>query len=385
MSSYRDDVNETLWLADAFVSKLRSQAESTLRMSDEPLFGLSERVVDAPVVLGDQVQDRVRIARAEAVALGDVVLDQATMRNVIAEGVRLGDAIFLKAKALQVESFSLADQAMATVGAAVREPVLFGDQVLGRRVVRQLVEDGFVLGDAHRRLAREMVVEAVVLGDFAQGRLRARDLLVEALALVATVNASTTTDGVVVERFRLYDEAIGSLRARDVVADGLVLWDEVLQTGDYGQAWTCGMDSWAMSRFAPLTFDSLAVIDGTVYGCNVQGVFAFDGDAETMTAELRTGALDMTGGVLGHPLEAHVEYELRGTAQFGVTTTQSGTPVIYTYPLNARPVADALTNARSEFGRGLRGRHFSYTLRLTGQRAYINDWSVLIAPSKRSL
>ena len=161
--------------------------------------------------------------------------------------------------------------------------------------------------------------------------------------------------------------------------------EHVLQTGDYGQAWTASTQSWAMSRFAPFTFTSLAVIDDVLYGCNGQGVFALDGDTETMTAELRTGAMDMTGGVLAHPLEAHIEYELRGTATFDVTTTQSGTPVTYSYPLNARPAANALTNARAVFGRGLRGRHFAYTLRLTGQQAYINDWSVLVAPSKRSI
>ena len=187
------------------------------------------------------------------------------------------------------------------------------------------------------------------------------------------------------ERLRLGDEVWGTLRARNVVTDELVLWDEVLQTGDYGQAWTASTQSWAMSRFAPFTFTSLAVIDDVLYGCNSRGVFALDGDTETMTAELRTGAMDMTGGVLAHPLEAHIEYELRGTATFDVTTTQAGTPATYSYPLNARPTADALTNARAVFGRGLRGRHFAYTLRLTGQQAYINDWSVLVAPSKRSI
>lgn len=385
MSSYRDDVNETLWLADTFVSKLHSQAESTLRLSDEHLYGLAERVSETSMALGDQVYDRVKVARTDAVALGDEVLGHATMRNVLADGVRLADAIFFKAKALQVESFTLSDLATAAVGAAVREPVLFGDQVLGRRTVRQLVEDGFSLTDTPRRLARDTVVEALALGESAQGRLRARDVLTEALAMVATLETSTTTDGTVVERFRLYDEASGTLRARNLVTDELVLWDEVLQTGDYGQAWTASTDSWAMSRFAPFTFTSLAMIDGVAYGCNGQGVFALDGDAEAMTAELRTGALDMTGGVLCHPLEAHVEYELRGAAQFCVTTTQSGIPMTYAYPLNGRPTADALTNARAEFGRGLRGRHFAYTLRLTGQRAYINDWSVLIAPTKRSI
>ena len=72
-------------------------------------------------------------------------------------------------------------------------------------------------------------------------------------------------------------------------------------------------------------------------------------------------------------------------ASVAVTTTQAGASTTYTYPLDARPVADALTNARAVFGRGLHGRHFAYTLRLTGQRAYINDWSVLVTTGKRSI
>ena len=34
MSNYRDDMNDTLRLVDAFLSKQRSRAEDTLRMSD---------------------------------------------------------------------------------------------------------------------------------------------------------------------------------------------------------------------------------------------------------------------------------------------------------------------------------------------------------------
>ena len=35
MSNYRDDMNDTLRLVDAFLSKQRSRAEDTLRMIDE--------------------------------------------------------------------------------------------------------------------------------------------------------------------------------------------------------------------------------------------------------------------------------------------------------------------------------------------------------------
>ena len=384
MSSYRDDMNDTLRLQGDAVSKLRDTGESTMRLGDGVVHQLQTLTEDS-VTLSGVLTDRATAVRSDGVALGDEVFGGVTRRSTITEGVRLRDAIILKGKSLAEDSIALTDDTTHAVTARVRDAAAFSDEVLGQRRVVQLVVDGVRLNDAAPRIARELVAEAIVVSDAYSGKLRATGFFFDSLALAAEDDTATTTDGLLVERLRLGDEVWGTLHARNTVIDGLALWDEVLQTGDYGQAWTASTDSWAMSRFAPFTFTSLAVIDGVLYGCNSQGVFALDGSSETMTAELRTGAMDMTGGVLAHPLEAHIEYELRGTAAFDVTTTQAGTPTTYSYPLNARPAANALTNARAVFGRGLRGRHFAYTLRLTGQQAYINDWSVLVAPSKRSI
>ena len=384
MSSYRDDMNDTLRLQGGAVSKLHDTGESTVRLGDGVVHQLQTLTEDS-VTLSGVLTDRATAVRSDGVALGDEVFGGVTRRSTITEGVRLRDAIILKGKSLAEDSITLTDDTTHAVTARALDAATFSDEVLGQRRVVQLVVDGVRLNDAAPRIARELVAEAIVVSDAYSGKLRATGFFFDSLALAAEDDTATTTDGLLVERLRLGDEVWGTLHARNTVIDGLALWDEVLQTGDYGQAWTASTDSWAMSRFAPFTFTSLAVIDGVLYGCNSQGVFALDGSSETMTAELRTGAMDMTGGVLAHPLEAHIEYELRGTATFDVTTTQSGTPATYSYPLNARPVANALTNARAVFGRGLRGRHFAYTLRLTGQQAYINDWSVLVAPSKRSI
>ncbi len=384
MSNYRDDMNDTLRLQGDAVSKLRSLGESTMRLRDAAVHQL-QTLTEDDVFLSGVFADSTTIVRGDGVALGDAVFGAATKRSTVTEQVRLKDAIILKYKILAEDSIALSDDTEHAVVARTMDAATFSDEVLGRRRVVQLVVDGIRLSDAAPRIARELVAEAIVVGESTGGKLRATDFFFDSLALAAEDDTATTTDSLLVERLRLGDEVCGTLHARNTVVDGLALWDEVLQTGDYGQAWTASTDSWAMSRFAPFTFASLAVIDDVLYGCNSQGVFALDGDSEIMTAELRTGALDMTGGVLAHPLEAHIEYELRGTATFDVTTTQSGTPTTYTYQLNARPVADAMTNARAVFGRGLRGRNFAYALRLTGQQAYINDWSVLVAPSKRSI
>ena len=384
MSSYRDDMNDTLRLQGDAVSKLRDTGESTVRLRDDIVHQLQTLTEDG-VALSGVFTDRATVARSDGVALGDEVFGGVTRRSTVTEGVRLRDAIILKGKSLAEDSIALTDDTTHAVAARALDAATFADEVFGQRLVVHLVVDGVRLNDAAPRIARELVAEAIVVSDAYSGKLRAAGFFFDSLALAAEDDTTTATDSLLVERLRLGDEVWGTLHARNTVIDGLALWDEVLQTGDYGQAWTASTDSWAMSRFAPFTFTSLAVIDGVLYGCNSQGVFALDGSSETMTAELRTGAMDMTGGVLAHPLEAHIEYELRGTATFDVTTTQAGTPATYSYPLNARPVANALTNARAVFGRGLRGRHFAYTLRLTGQQAYINDWSVLVAPSKRSI
>jgi hypothetical protein len=141
-----------------------------------------------------------------------------------------------------------------------------------------------------------------------------------------------------------------------------------------------------MSRYAPFTFNGLAVIDGVLYGTTADGVYALSARGEAIEARMATGKVDMGKGVLVHPVAAYLEYELDadGAAVMDVTTTQSGTAETYSYPLESEPAAE-LTNGRIVFGRGLRGRHFSFTLRLTARHAYINDLRVESAPTKRSV
>ena len=384
MSSYRDDVNETLVLEDVPRTGQRSRPEDTVRFADATQYAL-RGVPEDDILLVETWREAVGRRQDEALELADQLSHRVTKRTRITDSIRLRDAWRWKALTSLLDTVVLHDATASSTFSRTGEGLGLSDQFTGQRRVRSFVEDTITLGDRQTRLQREQVQDSVVLAEAAKGALHARNWVLEALALSADPQADYTTGAHVVERLRITDEVVGLLRANNRVDERVLLWDEVLQTGDYGQAWTASTDSWAMSRFAPFTLTSLAVIDGVLCGCNSQGVFALDGSSETMTAELRTGAMDMTGGVLAHPLEAHIEYELRGTATFDVTTTQAGTPTTFSYPLNARPTANALTNARAVFGRGLRGRHFAYTLRLTGQQAYINDWSVLVAPSKRSI
>lgn len=386
MSNYRDDMNDTLVLADATVSKQRSRAEDTLRMNDAMRHAVIQGVDGGSVALAEELQDRALSASTERASFGDEVSQRVKRRQQVVETLRLRDRVRHTNKERAADALVLGDEVQhGGFAAPVGDGLRLGDEFVGRRRVRQFVEDGFALLDWAQRRVTERLEEAAAFGEAVQGRARARTLVFDALALGEMVQVDGLTGARVVEVMRFADEVKGRLVARGRVSDTVALFDEVQQSGDFGQAWTANTDGWAMSRYAPMTFTSLVAIDGVLYGSNAQGVFALDGVDEVIDAQVRTGALDVSGGNLAIPHAAYLEYELVGAATFAVTTTQSGMATTYNYPLKGRPVAEALTNARAEFGRGLLGRHFAYTLQLTGKRAYINDWVVLVAPSKRRI
>lgn len=86
-----------------------------------------------------------------------------------------------------------------------------------------------------------------------------------------------------------------------------------------------------------------------------------------------------------HPLGAYLEYELSGNTrklEIGVSTTQSGTKQTYYYVLPTEK-SDDLTNGRVLFGRGLRGRHFAFEIKISGEQGYINDLNIDLSATKR--
>ena len=383
MSSYRDDVNEIVYLAEAPRWTLKERITESALLGDgarAPRIGFA---VQEPVVFGDGVSERAIKAQYDTLALAEELQEAVRKATQAGDAMALGDSVRLTLKERIEDALVLADLAHLSSIHTTRESVRLSDAFVGVRRVREQVTDGLRMGDATSRVRREAAEDAIVLADVGRGVVRTSSYVVEQLQLGESASEDYASGERVLEVARFADSVQGVLRAANRITDTVVLWDEVMQTGDYGQAWTASTDSWAMSRYQPFTFDHLAVIDGVVYGFNRAGVFALNGEDEQMNATLKTGKLDMSGERLAHPVGAYLEYKLDGEASFDVTTTQSGTAKTYTYPLNARPVSDELTNARAQFGLGLRGRHFAYTLNLTGKRAYINDWSVLVAQSQR--
>lgn len=388
MSSYRDDVNEVAVATATSWARVRTIAESTARGRDILLLGLGLLTIETAVAT-DQVRDRMHTVLTESAVASDHFTTAATLRVLVVEQGRGADAILGRTRAVIVEEAAAFDSLTSGAGQLVLERGRAADTITAQRTHRQTVGDTGKARDVLIGIQRQLVLEQGRAGSAVLDRAHARSMVLESGAAAdSVIDAVVARSVVLVERGRGAGEALGRLHAADLVeAEQAVAWDELVQQGALiGQAWTAHADGWAMSRYAPFGFTGLSVIGGTVYATGPDGVYALDGGTEAIEARMQTGRVDMTGSTLANLVESHVEYELVGKAWMDVTQTQPGRAAkTYAYPLNARPSAAALTNARFVFGRGLSGRHFAYTLRLTGQSAYINDWTVLALPSKRSI
>lgn len=382
MSNYRDDTQETAVASSFTWAGLTAITEESARIAGTLIFGLMV-MHNGTAVAADEVIDSARSIIVEQAAATDAVLDAKQARSLTIERATLGERWAGVLRVMHADAATVSDALLDSVRSVTVERARVGDEVIASRSVATLVTESARASDTTSQVASELISESAAASDGAAGKLRARVLAVESAMLADETFGGQQTSAPALDSARIFATVIDHLTARDLVTDGAVVEDGSWSNlPDAGQAWTANADTWAMSRYAPYSFTGLAVIDGVAYGMAADGVYALNADEEIIAGSLRTGKLDIGKGGLVHPLAAYLEYELDGVAELDVTTTQSGQAETYTYALPAE-AANELTNGRFTFGRGLRGRHFSFSLRMTGTHGYINDLSVNTAPTKR--
>lgn len=385
MSSYRDDMNDTAVASNATWMGLRSIAESAASASNAVLSAVLVLHMGGAVA-SDGVVERVRPLTIEQAQAQDAILDGVHARSVLSDAAHARNAIIDRTRLLLTDATHASDGLSAGFREVLVERPTISDEVIHHKRVADAPTDTVHASGGAVFVARLLVVDAAQADDSTHGRARGR-LMAEddAGAADAIMDSRQSAASALADRAIASGDAFGKLFAFDVVGDEVQAEAGPIQFGDFGQAWTTNTGSWPMSRYAPFTFTSLAVIDGVVYGTGAGGVFAMDSQDEDIAALMRTGKLDVGKDTLVRLVEAPMEYELDGTAALDVTQTQSGdAPETYTYAPDERPTME-LTNSRFQLGRGLKGRHFTFALTLQGRRGYINDLRVTVAPSKRSM
>lgn len=382
MSEYRDDTQETAVAGDSTWVRLRALVEDSALAAAALVVGLAVLHADTATA-ADQVTDFALQVAADTAQAHDAAPGILRAAVVVADAARASDGAALRLREQLTDAATARDAAISKLSAQVGDSAGAGETVQAVLHARDTLASAAAATDFSGQFAADRPADAAQAGESVADRLAGRNQVAESATVSDEVAEVIRTRGQPLEEVaRAEDATTGALHARNLLQDVALADDEAIDGGVQGQAWTANTTTWAMSRYAPYTFTSLAVIDGVLHGVAEDGVYALDGGAAPVDGRITTGMLDVGRGGLVHPIQALTSLELDGAAEMAVTTTQAGYPQTYTYPL-ARATPSSLGSGRFVFGRGLRGRHFAFELRVSGLNAYINELSVTATQTKR--
>ena len=257
------------------------------------------------------------------------------------------------------------------------------DDVSFSKVAAKLSTDDIVASEQWLYVNEQWILDSALITNDLTGAAISRNVIGDTATATDFIQFDRGSKTVVLnDKALLGDFVIGTMRGFTTVADIAVITDEaMLPKLDGFSAWTSNTETWAMSRYEGLPVNRLTVINGVVYGESDDGVYRMDISDTTVNANVTTGKVDF-GDSLVHPSAAYLEYETDGNINMQVVTTQSGQATGYRYLL-PRETAKKLTNGRILFGRGLRGRHFTFVLNISAKEGYINNLAIEALPTKR--
>lgn len=371
---------------------LKSLVKDSLGFVDSEIGNqaIVEKLKIADEVIGTKIITR---QVSESIKAKDAVISTTKKSNLLEDELTIDDSEFSSDFYISLvqEQLTIADVAIDTQ--VTTERIRITDEVIHNRVVESFIEETLLASDKVIIRLPELVEDNIELFDSVVDTSIKSSSIDDLLQIADDVIHSNSQPTLVVEKVALGDGFEDLLIASIVVEDGEQIQDFAIQIADdsfsptrdgLGMAWTCNTDNYAMSRYAPFTFYDIARINGELYGVAEGGIFKIGGVTdEVVSSELTTDKLDISGGILCHPVQAVTEYTTDGEIKLEIGTTQEGVYSSYEYDAKGRIFADELTNARFVFGRGLRGRHFSFKLKFKGKFTHINDLVVSATESKR--
>ncbi|MHA3112882.1 hypothetical protein [Acinetobacter sp. ANC 4193] len=384
-----DFVVEIAYVSESITHSIFQRVEDGFKISDHLNQTINRtEVIKEQCVIADQVTQMINLVHiitercvaadrvTQVVNRSQLAVDKCSVKDVITDHLSRSDVI--------ADHLTATDTVTDQIRTMTVDRVHASDHDRSFKQANVLVKEKARVTDRSMRVYADTVTDVLRVSDTVNARVRVTEAIREHVVISDKLQSSITFSQHITEKLIIRDVAKGSLTAKQYVQDHIFIDDRVLNQPTAGYAWTANVDTWAMSRYDGYNYQDLAVIDGVLYGLGEDGVYRLDADTPVQ-GKLVTGKIDLGRGQLVHPVAAYLEYELSGSSkqlQVGVGTTQSGAKQTYFYQLPTE-TADFLTNGRVLFGRGLRGRHFSFEINISGEHGYINDLNIDLAATKR--
>jgi len=385
MSDYRDDSNDTAVIgSETWLALKGFVAEEFAKISSLAIITIGTLLSDSALA-GDETFDATRRSSFlfEAAQISDETWGQQNAHQQLSDSAKIAESLTHATQVDHIDSAKAGDELVTGSQDWVMDTLQVSEVWSGTLRATVQLQDSIKVSDAPVYHGFTLLEDGAQLGDQGTDHLHARQQVIDSAQLWDDALGGFSGAGFSLDSATVQDASWGQLRARQQVIDSAQIEDEVGQGTGSGQIWTANsVFGWAMSRYR-IDALGMASIDGVGYLTTADGVYALDGESDTVEAQLVTGRVDVGKSTLAIPAALYLEYELDGAIEVEVTQYQTGvSPESYSYQLPSE-VANTLTNGRVMFGKGLRGRHFSFAVTITGQRAYINDMSLLVAPIKR--
>lgn len=444
MTLYRDDIQETIAYSNNTIGKSKAVTEELIRIKEDALYRLAvlsgdvvlitDELVDSAIfpvkdevnvtdhftgrkrhvdlimdqiIVSDGFKNRLRAKSLIQDNISSTSTQKDKQRNInierllIAENLnskkyslsKLNEALKIKEnfkgtarfKDAMTDHLNILDTSLKSkLRAFTNEHIVYQENYRLKKLSRSVITETLKAQDSCVTRYSDFVVDHVAYSEQYTQRIRAKQRIVDTINIIELLQQQRKSQEKINETLMAFDLSQGKNIAKQFVNDLVFIEDDYSKHKQYGYAWTANVDTWAMSRYQDYGFSELAVINGVLYGVAEDGVHQLDAKA-FIEAKLVTGQLDLGQGQLVHPLSAYLEYELSGNTrklEIGVSTTQSGTKQTYYYVL-PKEKSDDLTNGRVLFGRGLRGRHFAFEIKISGEQGYINDLNIDLSATKR--
>ncbi len=383
--NYRDDMTDIMHTYGDASGRLSMTVVATAAARADARSHLSMRITDG-IAADDPVEQKqiavpVSGARAEEAfktvwharqwetsqALS-VDSAHALLREIIDEYGRAGDVVRAGQSIMQPDSLNVKD-------------VLRAMQSAAQRVIDEVVASG-----GYTPIFRYVAAEVLKAADEATARQAGALLMVSALKANDAQLHQAVAKILAASALFVADAPALHIEARLAVTEQASV-DAALSAGAQAMAWTANASTWATSRYLPYDFNSIAVIDGHLYGTAADGVYRLD-DAEAVEeihSLIRTGQIEVSPDVLARLESVYCVYEAKADVTLAVEQTQPGqTKERYEYALPEK-VADVLTTGRFKLGKGLNGRTFTFELIADGEKANFVELKLMAAAGKRRL
>ena len=384
-----DLVQDSIYISEKFTHNLLHQVKDNFGIRDHLNQTINRtEVVREQCVIADQVIqiiNLVHIITEQCVATDRVtqvvnrtqlVVDKCSIKDTITDHLSRSDVI--------TDHLTAMDTIIDKNRTMIVDQVHVADHDRSFKQAKVLIKEKARVADKGILIYADTVTDVLRVSDKVNARVQATEAIREQVVISDKLQSSITFSQHITEQLIVRDVVKGSLTAKQHLQDYVFIDDLIPNQPTAGYAWTANADTWAMSRYDSYNYQDLAVIDGVLYGLGEDGLYQLDADTPVQ-GKLVTGKIDLGRGQLVHPVAAYLEYELSGSTtqlQVGVGTTQAGSKQTYFYSLPSEK-ADYLTNGRVLFGRGLRGRHFSFEINISGEHGYINDLNIDLAATKR--